>query len=157
MHPSIDTEPAWSPDGREIAFTSDRSGLPQIYVMPSSGGQARRINIAGKQNMRPAYSPDGGQLALVHYEGARSLIGLLNLRSQLFRTLSGGPMDESPTFAPDGSSIAYADTRAGELAVVGIDGRSMRTLPHQGDVLEAAWRPPSTSQRTALQGQPEPQ
>ncbi|HZP12907.1 MAG TPA: DPP IV N-terminal domain-containing protein [Nevskiaceae bacterium] len=139
-NPAIDTEPAWSPDGREIAFTSDRSGAAQIYAVPSWGGQARRLNIAGKQNMRPAYSPDGNQLALVHYEGSRSLIGLLDLRNQVFRTVSGGPMDESPTFAPDGLSLAYVDTRAHQLAVVGVDSRGMRILPLDGDVLEVAWR-----------------
>ncbi len=141
-HPAIDTEPAWSPDGREIAFTSDRSGLPQIYVVPSAGGQARRIDIAGKQNMRPAYSPDGGALALVHYEGGHSRIALLDLRNHVLRTISGGSMDESPSFAPDGSSLVYADTRVGDLAVIGIDRLEVRMIPHQGDVLEAAWSQP---------------
>ena len=41
--PGIDTSPAWSPGGREIAFTSSRSGSPQVYVKDSEGANLRRI------------------------------------------------------------------------------------------------------------------
>ena len=42
-HGAIDTEPAWSPDGSSIVFTSDRAGKPQIYRMPASGGEPTRL------------------------------------------------------------------------------------------------------------------
>ncbi len=148
--PAIDTEPAWSPDSSEIAFTSDRTGLPQIYTVSSSGGEAHRVSIEGKKNMRPAYSPDGAELALVHYEGSRSRIGLLHLQGHVFRTVSAGPMDESPSFAPDGASLVYADVQAGDLAVIGMDRHRVRSIPQRGDVHEVAWSLPSASQRADL-------
>ena len=44
-HPSIDTSPSYSPDGKYISFNSDRSGLQQIYVMRSDGTQVKRITF----------------------------------------------------------------------------------------------------------------
>jgi TolB protein len=137
-HPSIDTEPAWSPDGTEIAFTSDRIGLPQIFVVPREGGDARRVSFVGRKNMRPTYSPDGNEIAMVHYEGSRSRIGLLNVRGRVFRTVSNGPMDESPSFGPAGELI-YADVGGAKLAVIGADRRPMHSIPQQGDVHEVTW------------------
>ncbi len=148
-HPAIDTEPAWSPSGTEIAFTSDRLGLPQVFVVPSSGGEQKRVSFEGRKNMRPAYSPDGTELAMVHYEGARSRIGLLHLQGRVFRTVSAGPMDESPSFGPDGASLIYADVQSAKLAVITTGRQLLRSIPQQGDVHEVAWSTALTSVRPA--------
>ena len=55
----IDTSPTWSPTGREIAFVSDRSGSPQVYVMDANGVGVRRLTFAGSYNDSPAWSPLG--------------------------------------------------------------------------------------------------
>ena len=44
-HPSIDTSPSYSPDGKFITFNSDRSGYQQIYVMKSDGSKVKRISF----------------------------------------------------------------------------------------------------------------
>ena len=49
-HPSIDTSPSYSPDGKFISFNSDRSGYQQIYVMKSDGSNVKRISF-GKRNL----------------------------------------------------------------------------------------------------------
>jgi TolB protein len=141
-NPAIDTEPAWSPDGDQIAFTSDRSGLPQVYVVSTQGGDARRLSIEGKKNMKPAYSPDGTEIAVVHYEGSRSRIGLLHLKGQVFRTVSDGPMDECPSFAPDSGKLIYADVQKGNLSVISTARKLINRIPQQGDVHEVAWWTP---------------
>ncbi|HZP12335.1 MAG TPA: hypothetical protein VFB36_07945 [Nevskiaceae bacterium] len=141
-HPAIDTEPAWSPDGTEIAFTSDRTGLPQIYTVSAGGGEAHRVSIEGKKNMKPAWSPDGTELAVMHYEGSRSRIGLLHLQGHVFRTVSDGPMDECPSFAPDSGKLIYADVQKGNLSVIGTNRQLLRKIPQQGDVHEVAWWTP---------------
>ena len=55
----------WSPDGKWLAFESDRSGTPQIYVQPAAGGEARAVTKLGTGAERPVWSPDGGRLGFV--------------------------------------------------------------------------------------------
>jgi len=143
QHFAIDTEPAWSPDGREIAFTSDRGGQPQIYVVNANGGEARRLTFEGRQNLRPRYSPDGKRVALVNYDESGYRIGLLDLASRELRIVSDGPLDESPSFAPNGAVVIYAaqGRQGAELATVTIDGRIRQRLSQPGDVREPAWSP----------------
>jgi TolB protein len=54
--PGYDVQPSWSPDGSRIAFTSDRSGLPQIWTMNATGGNLLRITHTAKNEGSPAWS-----------------------------------------------------------------------------------------------------
>ncbi len=141
QHFAIDTEPAWSPDGKQIAFTSDRGGQPQIYVVNAGGGEARRITFEGKQNLRARYAPDGKSLALVNVDETGYRIGVLDLASRDLRILSSGPLDESPSFAPNGAVVIYAaqGRQGAELATVTVDGRIRQRLSQPGDVREPTW------------------
>ncbi|MCU7915164.1 MAG: Tol-Pal system beta propeller repeat protein TolB [Candidatus Thiodiazotropha sp. (ex Gloverina cf. vestifex)] len=143
-HYAIDTEPAWSPDGRSLVFTSDRGGKPQIYRVPSYGGQAKRITFQNSYNARASFSPDGKLLALVTLEDGSYRIAVQDLDSGIMQVLSQGSLDESPSFAPNGSMIIYA-TKAGYrgvLAAVSVDGRVRQRLALQeGDVREPVWSP----------------
>jgi TolB protein len=154
-HPAIDTEPAWSPDGSQIAFTSDRGGQPQIYIVSASGGPAQKLAIEGKKNMRPAWSPDGSELALVHYEGNRSRIGLLELKGRSFRTVSAGPIDECPSFAPESDKLIYADVQRANLSVIAAGGRQLiKKIPQQGEVHEVAWWTPRNGAHATMVAAP---
>jgi TolB protein len=141
---SIDTEPVWSPDGKSLVFTSDRGGSPQLYRIPAEGGRAQRLTFEGNYNASADFSPDGKTLAMVHGESGRYRIATLDLDSRLLRVLSDGRLDESPSFAPNGSMIIYA-TEAGHrgvLAAVSSDGRfRQRFSLQQGDVREPVWSP----------------
>jgi TolB protein len=150
-HPAIDTEPAWSPDGREIVFTSDRGGKPQIYRMKAGGGSVERVTFEGEYNARASYSPDGRMLTLVSGAGGRYHAALLHLSTSVLQALTDTPLDESPSFAPNGRLILYATERAGRgvLASVSSDGRVRQLLKLQeGDVREPAWSPFSRSTPT---------
>lgn len=144
-HYGIDTEAAWSPDAKTIVFTSDRGGQPQIYQIPvSGGGEPKRLTFEGKQNLRASYSPDGKSLVLVNYQNSRYSIGTLELASGNLRLLTDGPLDESPSFSPNGVVIIYAvqGARGGaELGTVSIDGRVKQRFRQSGDVREPAWSP----------------
>lgn len=122
-HYAIDTEPAWSPDGRSLVFTSDRGGKPQIYRVPSYGGQAKRITFQNSYNARASFSPDGKLLALVTLEDSSYRIAVQDLDSGIMQVLSQGSLDESPSFAPNGSMIIYASKAGyrGVLAAVSVD------------------------------------
>ena len=143
-HYGIDTEAAWSPDGKTIVFTSDRGGQPQIYQMPASGkGDPSRITFEGKQNLRASYSPDGKSLVLVNYQDSRYRIATLDLASGNLKVISDGPLDESPSFSPNGAVVIYATqgSRGAELGTVSIDGRVKQRFRQAGDVREPAWSP----------------
>jgi Tol biopolymer transport system component len=57
--PGLQTDPAFSPDGRSIAYASDRNGNFDIWVQPVDGGQARQITTSSAQDTQPTWSPDG--------------------------------------------------------------------------------------------------
>ena len=56
-HPAIDTTPTWSPTGTQIAFTSDRAGQPQIYIVGADGLNLRRLTTTESYADRPTWSP----------------------------------------------------------------------------------------------------
>ncbi len=143
-HWAIDTEAVWSPDSKWVYFTSDRGGKPQIYRIAASGGKVTRITREGDYNARATISPDGQRIAVAHGRGNEYRIAVLDNETGRMRVLTPGVLDESPSFAPNGSMILYA-TREGNrgiLAAVSTDGNvRQRLILPEGDVREPAWSP----------------
>ncbi|MBT8058076.1 MAG: Tol-Pal system beta propeller repeat protein TolB, partial [Gammaproteobacteria bacterium] len=143
-HWSIDTEPVWSSDGRWIYFTSDRGGRPQIYRVPPTGGNPVRVTLEGQYNARASISPDGRRIAVAQGRGNEYRIAVWDIETERFTILTPGTLDESPSFAPNGSMILYA-TREGDrgvLSAVSADGSvRQRLILSEGDVREPAWSP----------------
>ncbi len=143
-NPGIDTEPAWAPDGRSIIFTSDRGGTPNIYRVPVTGGREERLTFDGRYNSRATFSPEGTKIAFVHANDGAFRIATLDLENGAIRVLTDSSLDESPSFAPNGSMILYAtsDNVGTSLAAVSTDGRVRQTLGVERQaVREPAWGP----------------
>jgi TolB protein len=143
-HWAIDTEATWSPDSRTVYFTSDRSGRPQIYAVDRNGGQARRVTFEGDYNARATIAPDGRILAVAHGRGNEYRIAVWDMENARLRVLTPGVLDESPSFAPNGSMILYATREGtrGVLSAVSADGNvRQRLVLSEGDVREPAWSP----------------
>jgi TolB protein len=142
---AIDTEPVWLPDGRELLFTSDRGGRPQIYRVSAAGGEAARVSFQGDYNARISVSADGQRWAMV--QGNRNVYRIAVADRRLGDTakiITDGRLDESPSFAPNGSMILYASREGvrGVLYAVSSDGRVKQRLAYaDGDVREPAWSP----------------
>jgi TolB protein len=143
--PAIDTEPVWSPDGRTLYFTSDRAGSPQIYqIAAQSGAHPKRLTFGGSYNARPRVSPDGSLLAMVTLQNGSYRVAVMELANSTTRVLSHGRLDESPSFAPNGATLIYAEREGarGALATVATDGLTgLRLKSAQGEVREPAWGP----------------
>ncbi|MEO8803340.1 MAG: Tol-Pal system beta propeller repeat protein TolB [Rudaea sp.] len=143
-HFAIDTEAAWMPDGRNIVFTSDRSGKPQLYEVPATGGDQTRVTFQGDYNARASISYDGKHIAMARGDGNVYRIAVLDKTTGESKAISPGNLDESPSYAPNGSMILYAATEGprGVLYAVSADGRvRQRLVLADGDVREPAWSP----------------
>jgi TolB protein len=137
---AIDTEPTWSPDGQWIAFTSDRGGRPQVYRVAATGGSPQRLTFEGSYNADASWSPDGKSLALISRSG-NDQVAILDLDSRGMQTISTGALNESPSYAPNGSMVVYA-AAGGVLSVVAVDYDVQQRLATQsGEVRDPAWSP----------------
>ncbi len=141
----IDTNATFTPDGKDIIFVSDRSGGPQLYRVPVVGGVApQRLTFEGSYNVNPRMSADGKLVAFVNRDGGKLRIATLELSTLQMNVLTDGPLDDSPSFSPNGRTILF-ESKAGDrgtLGAVSVDGRVKSRLSSQsGDVREPAWGP----------------
>jgi Tol biopolymer transport system component/DNA-binding winged helix-turn-helix (wHTH) protein len=137
---AADLWPSFSPDGSQLAFSSNRTGHFEIYIRSrAAGGSERQITFDGQENLQPVWSPDGQYLA--YTSRLRGGIAVI--------PVSGGPAryltdsGDSPQWSPDGRTIAYrwAVMNAvlenygqddSNLMLVDLDGSAPRPLTRRG-------------------------
>ena len=128
--PGLDGFSAWSPDGRRIAFTSDRnSGNWELYFMNSDGIEQQCLtNTSEEDEGVPAWSPDGEKIAYVVDPLGESTIHVMNADGSNQRRLVDGNW---PSWSPDGERLAYTDFSVGEerIAVMNADVSRQRLVP----------------------------
>jgi len=107
--------PAWSPDGRKLAYVSFERGNSSIYVQDIATGSREVVSAAKGINGAPAFSPDGGRLALALSNGINPDIYILDLGSRhLTQVTRHFAIDTEPTWAPDGQSLFFTSDRSGK-------------------------------------------
>lgn len=112
---SEDLSPTWSPTGQQIAFTSDRGGTPQIYVMNADGSSVRRLTFEGPYNTSPAWSPRGDWIAYTcRREGILKICLVSPDGRTTLQVTQGGWDDESPAWAPNGRYLIFSSARRGK-------------------------------------------
>lgn len=144
--------PTWSPDGKQIAFVSDRATtFPVLFLMNAADGTGvHRLPTPGvpQEGMDAlSWSPDGTQIAVtVFNEPGPSQIAVIPVNGRqvgkVFTTLPGGALD--PAWSPDGAWIAYAGHDGGslEVRVVHPDGTADQVLTQDGFLARApVWSP----------------
>jgi dipeptidyl aminopeptidase/acylaminoacyl peptidase len=147
--PGSDVDPAWSPDGSRIAFTSERDGNREIYVMNSNGTNPVRLTDTLASDYRPAWSPDGARIAFVSDRDGNAEIYVMNADgANPMRLTTNTAYDADPTWSPDGSRIAFSSDREGSggIWVMNADGSGLTRLTSnsRGD-RQPAWSPDGTT------------
>lgn len=98
----------WSPDGREIAFMSDRSGDPEVYVARADGGGLRRLTETPGRDAHPAYTPDGARLLFQspRNDGQVRLFAMATDGSSQRQLAATQGFCGVPAVSPDGRRVA---------------------------------------------------
>ncbi len=106
--------PAWSPDGRRLAYVSFEGKKPVVYVHSLQDGKRNvAANFKGS-NSAPAWSPDGSRLAVSLSRDGGSQIYLVNPDGSNVRRISqSGGIDTEPVFTPDGQTLYFTSDRGG--------------------------------------------
>ncbi len=106
--------PAWSPDGRQLAYVSFEKQKAVVYVQDTSTGARRELANFRGSNSAPAWSPDGQTLALTLSREHGSQLYLIDRNGGNVRRLTtSNAIDTEPAFAPDGRSIYFVSDRGG--------------------------------------------
>jgi Tol biopolymer transport system component len=129
--PAYDNRPAWSPDNEWIAFTSDRDGDSDLYLVRPDGSDLRQVASTSAAEAVAAWSPDAKSLAFASDRDGNTELYLTTLDGQTTTRITDHPgFDTLPSFAPDGRSLVFASDRDGnsELYVMNRDGSGIRRL-----------------------------
>ena len=107
-----------SPDGKTLAFDSDRSGNMDIYRMNADGSGVQQLTTNSADEFRPVWSPDGRQIQFQSWRSGNRDLYAMAADGSAERLLVGGPNHEwAETWAPDGKQIAFTSDRGGGIHV----------------------------------------
>lgn len=136
--------PRWSPDGKEIIYTSYKRHNPDLYIYSLENGANQVFSSRKGLNSSASFSPDGKVLAAtLSHEGYPNLY-LLNRKGEILSRLTQGKFaDTSASFSPDGKRIIFVSDRPGwpQIYVIDTDGSNLKRLSDSGYCDSPIWSP----------------
>ncbi len=132
--------PAWSPDGRRLAYVSFEDGRSMVYLQEIATGKRQKVAAFNGINSAPAFSPDGQRLALTLSRDGNPEVYVMALATgHLTRVTQSYAIDTEPTWSPDGRTLVFTSDRGGKPQLYRV------TLDDSG-------RPLSAPQRVTFEG-----
>lgn len=146
----ISSGPAWSKDGRSVAYTSYKSGYPDVYVVKLAnqlGGQNTRTRVAffPGTNSGPSFSPDGNRLALMlSKDGNPEIYTIPTMGGAATRVTKTRGTETSPCWSPDGTRLVYTSDERGSVQLFitpASGGAAERLVTNSTYSAEPDWSP----------------
>ena len=164
-NPANDVQGSWSPDGRHIAFASNRTGASQIFIMRDDGHAVRQLTSAAGDQSEPRWSSDGSRIIYKSTVNGATREGFTGLSTDLWvmspdgsgqtaLTKTPGTWEYWAQWSPDGTKLLYTlwpkpgTFALGQITIANADGSNSRALlsldPAQYDDDVASWSPDGT-------------
>ncbi len=135
-----------SPDGKRLAFNSDRTGNEDLWIMPVEGGEMQQLTTHPLQDSSPVWSPDGQEeVAFYSYRSGNRDIWVMPVSGGAARQVTRDEaQDRLPAWSPDGRELVFQSSREGnnDIWVIPAEGGDPRRLTQHPEVDAAPkWSP----------------
>jgi len=128
---AIVLSPRFSPDGKQVLYTSYETGLPRVYLLDLETLRRRALNDLPGMSFAPRWSPDGRTMLVSLSNGGNTDIYRVDVASGAQTRLTSSPsIETAPSFSPDGSRIVFESDRAGsqQLYVMSANGGEAKRI-----------------------------